>query len=343
VPAVLVTGASGFLGGRLAERLHELGFEVKTFGRQPKSNEKLSRLNIEHVQGDIFEPSSIAAACRGAGAVFHLAGLVSYRRADYDLLYKTNVIGTRNVMKACLDAGVERVINMGSIAGMGIPKAGAIADESIEYNLKGHGLHYCDTKFEAEQEAMRFAKQGLPVLSLNPGITFGEGDTHPHHHTIFRFMHSGWLVGYPTGGVMFSDIEDVVAACLSSLVNGNPGERYVVGSANKTFQEAADELAKVLNGKKPILPLPGWLCEGAGVFSESVFPLFKKKPALTWQVAWLSQHKIFYSSDKAIKELGLKQTPFEETLKRTAPFYLGQIHPGSKAAAAEQDLAGAGK
>lgn len=342
MPLILVTGASGFLGSRLAERLHEVGFEVRTFGRQAQTPEKLAKLNINHVQGDIFDPEALKSALQGVGAVFHLAGLVSYRRADYDLLYKTNVIGTRNVMKACLDAGVERVINMGSIAGMGIPKPGAIADESIEYNLKGHGLHYCDTKFEAEQEALRFARQGLPVLSLNPGITFGEGDTHPHHHTIFRFMHSGWLIGYPTGGVMFSDIEDVVSACLSSLVRGTPGERYVVGSANKSFQEAADALAAVLGGKKPVLPLPGWLCEGAGLFSESIMPLFKKKPALTWQVAWLSQHKIFFSSDKAINELGLKQTAFEETLKRTAPFYLGQIHPGASLAP-EQDLAGAGK
>lgn len=342
MPAVLITGASGFLGCRLTERLHEIGLEVKTFGRQTILPERLSRLEIEHIQGDILDRESLAAACKDVGAVFHLAGLVSYRRTDYDLLYKTNVLGTRNVMKACLDAGVKRVINMGSIAGMGIPEPGSIADENIQYNLKGHGLHYCDTKYEAEQEALRFAKQGLPVLSLNPGITFGEGDTHPHHHTIFRFMHSGWLIGYPIGGVMFSDIEDVVAACLASLARGNPGERYVVGSANKTFQEAANELAVVLNGKRPILPLPGWLCEGAGIISESLMPLFKRKPALTWQVAWLSQHKIFFSSDKAIEELGLKQTPFEETLRRTAPFYLGQIQAGVTSTT-EQDLAGAGK
>lgn len=324
MPRILLTGATGFLGSRLAERLHELGFELRTFGRQANATERLAKLQIEHVQGDISAPESIAAALKGIEAVFHLAGLVSYRRCDYDLLYKTNVLGTRNVMKACLDAGIERVIHMGSIAGMGVPKVGSLGTEDLEYNLKGHGLHYCDTKYEAEQDVMRFARQGLPVLSLNPGITFGEGDTHPHHHTIFRFMQSGWFIGYPAGGVMFSDIEDVVSVCLASLVRGQPGQRYVVGSANMSYQEAGEALARVLNGRKPQFQIPGWLCESAGLFCEGVFPLFKRKPALTWQVAWLSQQKIFFSSDKAISELGLQQTPFEETLKRTAPYYLGQ-------------------
>ncbi len=324
MPAVLVTGASGFLGARLCERLHEMGVEVKTFGRQAAQTERLNRLAIPHVQGDICDLDSFKKALVDVGAVFHLAGLVSYRRCDYDLLYKINVLGTRNVMKACLEANVQRVINMGSIAGMGIPEPGKLGTEEIEYNLKGHGLHYCDTKFEAEQEALRVAKQGLNVLSLNPGITFGEGDTHPHHHTIFRSMLSGWFIGYPAGGVMFSDIEDVVSTCIASLSRGQAGQRYVIGTANLSFKEAGDMLATVLNGRKPIFQIPGWLAESAGVVCETVFPLFKMKPALSWQVAWLSQRKIFYSSDKAIAELGLNQTPFIETLRRTAPYYLGQ-------------------
>jgi dihydroflavonol-4-reductase len=327
VATVAVTGASGFLGSRLVEKLHEVGFTVRTLGRQEQT-ERLSKLNIEHIKADIEDPASLPKAINGAGAVFHLAGLVSYRRTDYDRLYKTNVIGTRNMMKACMDAGVERVVHMGSIAGMGVPKPGEIGTEELEYNLKGHGLYYCDTKFEGSQEVKRFAKQGLPVLELSPGITFGEGDTHPHHHTIFRAMASGWFIGYPAGGVMFSDIEDVVNACLASLVRGEPGQNYVVGSANKTFKEAGEDLAKVLGGRPPFFQIPGWLSEAAGVASETIVPLFGAKPKLTWQVAWLSQRKIFFSSDKAIRDLGYTQTPFEETLRRTAPYYLGKDYKG---------------
>ncbi len=96
---VVVTGASGFLGSRLVEKLHEVGFTVKTLGRQEQT-ERLAKLNIEHVKADIEDPDSMPKVINGAGAVFHLAGLVSYRRTDYDRLSKTNVLGTRNIMKA---------------------------------------------------------------------------------------------------------------------------------------------------------------------------------------------------------------------------------------------------
>lgn len=324
MPSILVTGASGFIGAALCRKLIELGFTVKTFGRQEQAPAQLKGLEFEHCRGDVLDPESIESALSGCGAVFHLAGLVSYKRRDYELLHKINVIGTRNVMKACLDAGIERVIHMGSIAGMGIPEPGTIGDESIEYNLKGHGLYYCDTKHEGEQEAMRFAKQGLPVLCLNPGITFGEGDSHPHHHAIFKAMLGGWVLGYPGGGVMFTDIDDLVGACLSSLVKGDCGQRYVIGSANLSFKEAADKLALVLNGRRPNFQIPGFASEAAGLFCEFVFPLLGKTAPLSWQVAWLSQRRIFFSSQKAIEQLGLKQTEFVETLRRTAPFYLGK-------------------
>ncbi len=319
---ILVTGASGFLGARLVERLCELGHEVRTFGRGTDAPGRLAPLGIEHIQGDICQSSSLERAVTGCNVVYHLAGLVSYRRSDYDLLYKTNVEGARNVMSACGKASVDRVIHMSSIAGMGIPQPGAIADETIEYNLKGLGLYYCDTKFEGEQEVLKFAAKGLPVLVLSPGITFGEGDTHPHHHTIFRAMAGGWLLGYPLGGVMFSDLEDVVQTSINALAAGRVGERYVIGSANVSFRDAANMLAEVLHGRRPLFAVPGPVTEAAGICCEAVFPLFKRRPALTWQVAWLSQRKIFYSSDKATRELGHKQTPFLETIRRTAPYYL---------------------
>lgn len=321
---ILVTGASGFIGNRLVERLIDCGHTVSTCGRQTTAGSRLYSLGTKHHQGDICNPEFVDRITTGKEAVFHLAGLVSYRRADYNKLFTTNVTGTKTVMQSCLQNGVGRVIHMGSIAGMGIPNEGEIGNEEIRYNLQGHGLYYCDTKYEGEQEVMRYAAQGLPVLALNPGITFGDGDTHPHHHTIFRAMSSGWLLGYPIGGVMFSDLEDVVATCIKALERGRTGQRYVLGSANMTFKHAAEELAEVLGGRKPQLAIPGWLSEGAGILCESVCSALKRKSPLTWQVAWLSQRKIFFSSQKAIEELGHKQTSFSDTLRRVAPFYLEQ-------------------
>ena len=105
-----------------------------------------------------------------------------------------------------MQTNISRVIHTSSVAAFGIPKEGEIGSEEIEYNLSGMGLTYCDTKHLAEQEVLRCVSSGLPALILNPGIIFGEGDTHPHHHAIFAAMSKGWMIGVPSGGVTFSDI-----------------------------------------------------------------------------------------------------------------------------------------
>jgi dihydroflavonol-4-reductase len=319
---VLVTGASGFFGHSLVPSLVRSSHSVVTFGRS-QAIPRFSSLQVEHRRGDLADTASLIEAFRGIDAVIHMAGLVSYRKCDLDKLIDANVTGTDNVMKAALQAGVGRVLHMSSIAGMGIPPEGEIATEELQYNLSGRGLHYCDTKHQSELVALSYAQQGLPVLVLAPGITFGEGDTHPHHQTIFRSMQNGGQIGYPKGGVMFSDIQDVVRTTTNALTMGRPGERYVVGSANLTFREASAELSKVIGGTIPFFPIPGVISELAGIGCEALFPLLGMTPKLTWQVAWLSQHKIFFSSDKAAQELGHQQTPFEDTIKRTASHYLG--------------------
>jgi dihydroflavonol-4-reductase len=262
---------------------------------------------------------------RGIDVLIHMAGLVSYRKSDREILYQANVVGSRNVMEAALQAGVGRVIHMSSIAGMGVPEPGQIGDETFVYNLEGRELHYCDTKHESEIEVLKVAEKGLPVLILSPGITLGEGDTHPHHFTIFRSVSQGVLMGYPKGGVMFSDIQDVVNTTCNAMTMGRPGERYVIGSCNLTFQHAAATVSKILGSKPPNFPLPGFISEFAGAACETVLPMFGKRPPLTKGVAWLSQRNIFFSSEKACRELAHEQTQFDATIRRTAPYYLAAI------------------
>lgn len=321
---ILVTGASGFIGSKLVPRLVELGHDVRTMGRGSSTPRSLAGLPVEHFRGDVTNPEHAVQAVEGCDAVYHLAGLVSYRKKDLNRVYAVNVLGTRNIMNACLRAGVKRVIHTSSVAAMGIPEPGTTGDESIAYNLSGLGLSYCDTKNEAELEVHDAYKKGLNVLMLNPGIIFGEDDTHPHHHVIFGAMSRGSLLGVPPGGVPFSDIVDVVDAHINALTMGRTGERYVLVSANLSMKEAGTIFARVFNTKPPLLELPGSLVVFVGQLSETVLPIFGLTPSLTRQVAWLSQHKIFFSSKKAEEELEFKATPFEETIRRTTPYYLGK-------------------
>jgi dihydroflavonol-4-reductase len=325
-PKILVTGASGFIGSKLVRRLCEKGYKVRTFGRSNMPASVFSDLKIEHYGGDITNPEQVKTAVEGCKIIYHLAGLVSYRKRDIQRQYGVNVLGTRHVLEAAVQHKVERIIHTSSVAAMGIPAAGTIGDESIEYNLMGKGLNYCDSKFEAEQQILHFFReQSVPVLMLNPGIVFGEGDTHPHHHAIFAAMSKGNLIGVPPGGVTFSDINDVVEAHINAMTMGRPGERYALVSANLTFKEAAAIFSKIMGTRPPVMVIPGPLLVAGGSLAEIAFPLFGKNPPVTKQVAWLSQHKIFFSSKKAEEELAFKATPFEETVARISPYYLGLL------------------
>lgn len=308
---VLVTGASGFIGQHLCRRLAASGYRVTSFGRKPVS--ALAGIVDGHITGDITD-NSIEPACLGQDIVFHLAGLVSYRDCDRKKQELVNVQGTKNVMNACLKAGVKRVIHTSSVAAMGIPDLDfpdktVFADETFQYNARGLNLSYCDTKQDAEQVVLEYAALGLNVLTLSPGIIFGEGDSHPHHFAIFKSMSSG-LLAVPGGGIPFSDIVDVVEAHLSAIEHGRAGERYVLVSANLTFMEAAAIFASIYGVRRPSFTLPPSLVRLGGL-------LLGKR-----QVALLSTHKIFFTSDKAKRELGFKPTAFEDTVRRTAPHYL---------------------
>ena len=319
---ILVTGASGFIGQHLVPKLAALNHKVRTFGRAKTLPSALAGLNLTHYCGDITDYQAVSNAVHNIDLVFHLAGLVSYKKKDLDKIYAINVAGTSNVMQACLEHKVKRVIHTSSVAAMGIPPAGEIGNENIEYNLSGLGLTYCDTKYLGERETSERSAIGLPVIILNPGIIFGEGDTHPHHHAIFAAMSGGRSIGVPPGGIPFSDIKDVVDAHINCIEKGKIGERYVLVSANLSFKEAAQLFASIYNVRAPLCEIPGGLLVGIGTIAENILPLFGIDPPLTRQGAWLSQYKIFFSSSKAEREIDFHPTPFDETIRRTAQYYL---------------------
>ena len=318
---VLVTGASGFIGTHLVPRLVALGLEVSTFGRS-SGKPHFESLGVSHICGDVTNYEQVLAASTNQDIVFHMAGLVSYRNADLIRQRVVNVEGTRNVMEAALVSGVKRIIHTSSIAAFGIPPLGTIGDETINYNLDGLNLSYCDTKHEAELVVDEYFKKGLNVITLCPGIIFGEGDTHPHHHFIFRALSKGFMLGVPAGGTPYSDIVDVVDAHLNAINSGQAGQRYSLVSANLSYREAGELFASIYSCRPPLVILPQSFVTFAGLLAEEILPVFGIKTALTRQVAYLSNHKIFFDCKKAVAELNFKPTPFADTIRPTASYYL---------------------
>ncbi|MBS2006629.1 MAG: NAD-dependent epimerase/dehydratase family protein [Cyanobacteria bacterium SZAS TMP-1] len=325
---IFVTGASGFIGLHLVRRLLSLGHQVTAMST--KASPALAEIAADYpalrcVQADLvkIEDSALDSLMAGSDVVYHLAGLVSYQSRDIEKQRELNVGGTQKIAAACHRLKVRRLIYTSSIAAMGVPhRDGDLADESLDYNLKGLGLGYCDSKQEAEVVVSGYATRGLDAVILCPGIIFGEGDNHAHHFRIFSSMSKGGSLCVPRGGIPFSDINDVIDAHISALTRGRGGERYCLVSANRTFRQAAEAFASIYGGRLPLFEYPVALTLAAGVFSDFVLYPLGFKNALTRQQAYLANKKIFFASDKAVAELGFRPTPFEETIKRTAPYYL---------------------
>jgi len=326
---IFVTGASGFIGLHLVRRLLSLGHEVvamSTTARPELTAIATHCPELTCIQGDIVVLSTeeLAQKMAGAHVVYHLAGLVSYQSRDIERQRELNVGGTQKVAAAAHAINVRRFIYTSSIAAMGIPESdGDLADENIVYNLSGLGLGYCDSKQEAEIVVSGYARRGLDAVILCPGIIFGEGDNHPHHFRIFNSLSKGGSLCVPRGGIPFSDINDIIDAHVSALTRGRAGERYCLVSANRTFRQAAETFASIYGGRVPRFEYPQALTMVAGALGDFLLYPLGFKHALTRQQAYLSNKKIFFSSDKAVAELGFKQTAFEETIRRTAPYYLG--------------------
>lgn len=319
---VLVTGATGFIGQHLVPRLCQLGHNVHCLTRSDKA--VFADLPVTKVIGDITSLADMESATRGMDVVYNLAGMVSYRSSDLAQQIAVNVGGVQNVMQACLQNKVPRVVHTSSVAAFGIPEPkGFVADENFVYNLLGKGLTYCDTKHQGELVVSRFFEQGLNVVMLNPGIIFGEGDSHAHHHAIFKSMSRG-VLAVPSGGIPFSDINDVVDAHLNAITMGSAGERYSLVSANLSFADAAAVFASIYHCNKPLLELPDWLVIATGYLAEGLYAL-GLPTKLTRQQAWLSCQRIFFDSKKAARDLGFSPTPFKQTVERTASYYLKRV------------------
>lgn len=338
---ILITGATGFVGSHLVPRLVQDGYRIVTFGRSHDVDPAYAALPVEHVRGDVTDPRSLDAALQLPGGkfdcIFHMAGLVSYKKKDLARQININVDGTRNVLEAAIKANIRRVVHTSSIAAIGIPglvrddtmsrrvafdeSAFKIGDEDFAYNLSGLGLTYCDTKYAAERVVVEMSDR-VECVMLNPGIIFGERDTHHHHHSIFKALSRGYWKAVPRGGIPFSDILDVVDAHVAAIDRGLPGQRHNLVSANLTFMEAASIFASIYHCPLPsttlgpgIIALVGEFCEIAASLG---FPF-----GLSRQTAFLSNYKIFFSSERAKKQLGFRPTNFAETVRRTAPYYLG--------------------
>jgi dihydroflavonol-4-reductase len=315
---VLVTGATGFLGGWLTRRLVEEGHDVRIIKRASSSLEELEGLKLETAPGDVTDLNSLLAACKGMDTVFHLAGLIAYSRARRQAMENVNVHGTANVIEACRQAGVRKLVYMSSVVTVGASFDGKIPlDESAEYNVGHLDLGYSETKRAAEKLVLSAVKNsGLDAVLLNPATIYGPGDAKKGSRGTQLKVAQGKFPMYPPGGVNIISVEDVVSATLRAWKDGRTGERYILSGDNLLIKEAFDLIAKIAGAKPSWLAMPRTLIFGLGLLGDSLELIGKKGPINT-ENAWMSVLYHWFDSSKAQKELGLKPRPASYAIEQS--------------------------
>ncbi len=314
----LVTGASGFLGWHVARLLVERGHTVRALVR-PSS--KLRELDAEAVLGDLCDPDSVRRAAAGCGLVFHVAADYRLWAADAGELYRSNVDGTRNVMQAARNAGVDRVVYTSTVGCIGVPPGGE-GDENYPVRLEDMAGAYKRSKFLAERVALEFAASGLPVVIVNPTAPVGDHDIKPTPtgRIVVDFLKGG-MPAFIDTGLNVVDARDVALGHLLACERGGVGERYILGAENLTLEQIFAKLAAITGRPAPRVKLPYAVAYAAGIVTTAWARVTGRPPRAPLDAVRMARKKMFVSHAKAGWDLGYEPGPAGVALARAVEWF----------------------
>jgi len=318
---LLITGGTGFLGHHLIKKLVALGFtDIRVLKTKDDKAELLSGFNIEYTDGDIRDYEQVKIAVQGCQVVFHLVGMISYWDKMNKLQYEINVLGTKNIVKACLDNNISKLVYVSSNAAVG-NLSGKLADENIEYNLGKLKVNYCDTKHLGEMEVLNGVKQGLNAVIICPASMYGDGDIRRiHSDLIFKFDGIFGRINIP-GGLAVVDVDNVADAMIKAWQKGKIGERYLIVGENLTFKQIRATIAKALGRKTPDINLSIWFLKILSYIFITISAITGKKPKLTPAMVNFFTLDFWFDNSKSIRELDMQYTPFDQSIAKAVKWY----------------------
>lgn len=318
----LVTGATGFVGAAVVRALLKTGVDVRVLARRDSDFSNLQQFKIDGAYGDLRDKESLRKALAGCGQLYHVAAHYALWARNPAIFYDVNVTGTKNLLEAARDVGTERIVYCSTIGAIGLPPGGGLGTEETPVSLEQMAGHYKRSKYLAEQEVLKLAKQGLPVVIVNPSAPVGEGDVKPTPtgQMIVEFM-KGRMPAYIETGMNIVDVDDVAAGHLLAMEKGRIGERYILGTKNLMLREVFEILSRLTGVKMPSVKLP----------RELVLPLAYLNLAFSWvtgippriplEGVKMAKYKMHYDCSKAIRELGIPQTPPEVALEKAVRWF----------------------
>ena len=317
----LVTGAAGFLGSHVARQLVARGENVRVLMRPSSNNRAISDLSLEYVTGDLRDAASLERAMKDVKRVFHVA-------ADYRLwarkpqeIYDSNVGGTKNVLAAAKNAGVEQLVYTSTVATIAVDRPN-LPNEATDARLEEMIGHYKRSKWMAEQEVLQAAKEGLPAIVAMPTTPLGPWDWKPTPtgKIILDFL-NGKMPGYVETGLNFVGAEECAAGHLLVAEKGKAGERYLLGAENLTLKELLEMIAEITGLSAPGMKIPHTVALGVAYVDTAFSRLLGKEPQIPVEGVKIAQHKMFVDCSRARHELGFAPGPVVAALERAVRWY----------------------
>ena len=316
-----VTGASGFIGANLIHELIVRGHSVKALLRPESDVRGLAGTNFERIPGDLLDRNALGHGMENCDWCFHVAASYQLWMRDYAPMYAANVEGTRNVLEAAAKAGCRRIIYTSTVGCIGLPKnVDGKFTPTDEQNIATEAQmtnHYKRSKFQAEQFALELAQKGLPIVVVNPTAPVGSRDVKPTPtgQFILDFLNRK-LPAYLDTGLNWVHVRDVAVGHILAAEKGRVGERYILGQAegNWTMRQMLMGLEEITGLAAPKMRVPYWVALAAAHVDETISSFTGKPPKVPLAGVRMAKYKMWFNPAKAIRELGLPQTPPKQAL-----------------------------
>ena len=319
----LVTGATGFIGAALVRQLINQGDSVRVISRPHSDQRNLEGLRIEVAYGDLQDMASLQEALIGCRRLYHVAAHYSLWAPDPGLFYRVNVSGTKNLMQAAWKAGVERIVYTSTVGALGIPPDGQPGNEETPVSLSDMVGDYKQSKYLAEQVVIDLARQGLPVVIVNPSTPVGPWDIKPTPtgQMILDFL-KGRMWAYLDTGMNLIDVEDVARGHILAMEKGKTGQKYILGHRNMTLREIFEKLGEISGIKPPTIKAPYPLVLSLAHLSQWVSDwITKRPPRIPLTGVKMARKYMYFTSSKAVRDLGLPQSPIEGALEKAVRWF----------------------
>lgn len=321
---IFVTGANGMLGSQLVRYLIQRGEKVRALKRKTSDLSLLGPIahEIEWVEGDVLDIASIEEGLKGVSQVYHVAATISFIPSEKGKMFKTNIEGTANIVNCCLDADIEKLVHVSSIAAFSNAKENVLLNEDAQWEEDDIRSGYAECKFLSEMEVWRGMAEGLKAVIVNPSLIVGPGwwnGTGPS--AIFKKIDQG-LPTYTSGTNGYVDVRDVAEVMIQLMNSDIINQRFVVSAENLTYLEYFSMISKALGKQKPFIKITNTMGTAVSWLDALRATLTKQARLITPEMVYIANKKMLFDNAKVISTLNYTFRPMTTTVEDTAKVYL---------------------